>query len=119
MLIPLLVFYYILTIPIAIGYHSFASHYVMMFEEMRIIGKVDFENNLKQTVLIKADEHHKKWVNSFEEYIDKKFPHLSLKKNKPVPIPTPPPAKKTEIAVIPPKKEVVTPKKNEVELKII
>jgi hypothetical protein len=77
----------------------------MMFEELKV-GKADFENHLKQTALINAEEHHKKWVNSFEEYIDKKFPHLSLKKNKP----TNPPPKKKEV---PPKKiePVTLPKK--------
>jgi hypothetical protein len=51
----------------------------MMFEELKEAGKIDSENNLKETVLTNSQVDLKKWEDSFELYIDEKFPKLSLK----------------------------------------
>eukprot|EP01080_Neovahlkampfia_damariscottae_P012070 gene12070-5563_t len=67
--------------PASIGYHSFASHYVMMFEEMTKYNRIDFENReTKQTVLKVPSEAHDEWTSLFEKYVDKNLPHLALKK---------------------------------------
>jgi hypothetical protein len=65
--------------PASLGYHSFASHYFMMFEELNR-NQTDSENSNKKTVLMDYRDAKNIWVEDFQKYSKATFPKMHFQK---------------------------------------
>eukprot|EP01080_Neovahlkampfia_damariscottae_P011252 gene11252-4071_t len=61
--------------PASLGFHSFVSHYFMMWEELSK-NKTDIENEKKESILMNHEKARIIWLQNFQKYVEKNFPKI-------------------------------------------